>query len=83
MQFSEYVKIREEKFGTVIFDTLREKVFVANESGKEILDFLQRGCSTEEIIANLEKAYGPASSEIKNDVNGFIAYLKDNSIVTS
>ena len=55
MNFTEYVKIREEKFGSVIFDTLKEKVFVTNDTGKDILNFLQQGYSIEEIINILDE----------------------------
>jgi len=31
VEFVKHVKIRKEKFGVVIFDTYREKVFVVNK----------------------------------------------------
>jgi hypothetical protein len=37
MQFEKHVKVRQEKFGSVMFETLREKIFVTNETGAEIL----------------------------------------------
>lgn len=81
MVFNDYVKIREEKFGMVIFETLREKVFVTNESGKEILNLLKQGNSPEEVVDSLKSSYGAEADQIKDDVAGFIAQLKDNNIV--
>lgn len=81
MYFSEYVKIREEKFGTVIFDTLREKVFITNESGKDIVHLLEEGQSIDKIVDVLADTYGLESAQIREDVISFISQLKDNSIV--
>ncbi len=43
MNFTEHVKIRSEKFGTVIFETLTEKIFITNETGAEILQLIEQG----------------------------------------
>lgn len=81
--FNEYVQIREEKFGTVIFETLREKVFVTNETGKEIINLLQKGMNVDEIVEILRKTYPVAYQEIRKDVLDFIEQLKDNHILTN
>lgn len=81
MVFNEHVKIREEKFGTVIFQTLSEKVYITNETGKEILNFLQQGKSQEEILTILRDSYDIDTLEVKKDVMEFIAQLKEKSIV--
>lgn len=83
MQFTEHVKIREEKFGTVVFETLKEKVFVANESGKDILNLLKKGCSVEEMVDTLSMAYSGDKSTIKEDITSFIDQLKENNIVNA
>jgi len=83
MVFTEHVKIREEKFGAVIFETLREKVFVTNETGKDILNLLQKGFSQEEIINILANAYSATLTEIRNDVINFINQLKENNILNT
>lgn len=81
MIFNEHVKIREEKFGVVIFETLKEKVFTANESGKEIVNLLQQGYSPEEIADSLKDSYIAETSQIKDDVIDFVDQLKDNQII--
>lgn len=79
--FSQHVKIREEKFGAVVFDTLKEKVFVANETGRDILSLLEKGYSQDKIVDILACDYGIEPSDIKDDINGFIGRLRDNNIV--
>lgn len=81
MKFTEHVKIREEKFGTVVFETLKEKVFVANEQGKDILDLLKKGCSVEEIVDDLSMTYSGDKTRIKEDITSFINQLKENNII--
>ena len=83
MQFTEHVKIREEKFGAVVFETLKEKVFVTNETGKDILNLLQEGKAAEEIINSLADLYAVKPEEIKDDVLGFVGLLKEKGILAS
>lgn len=82
MNFAEHVKVRKEKFGAVIFDTLKEKVFVTNETGKDILNLLEEGHSFEELVDILTNIYSADTAEIKNDVNSFIDQLKHKDIVS-
>ena len=82
MHFSEHIKIREEKFGTVVFDTLREKVFVVNETGKDILNLLREGKLIEDIIGLLASAYNVQPKDIKEDVAGFIKQLEKDKIAS-
>lgn len=81
MTFNEHVKIRDEKFGSVIFDTLEEKVFVANDTGRNILRLLEEEQSIEKIVDILANTYRAESNEIRNDVISFISQLKDNGII--
>lgn len=83
MEFNKYVKVREEKFGSVIFETLKEKVFVTNDTGKEILGLLQGGNSAQESIEILSKAYPNQNRDtIKKDVEDFVAALKEKNIIS-
>ena len=82
MHFSEHIKIREEKFGTVVFDTLREKVFVVNETGKDILNLLKEGKLIEDIIGLLASAYNVQPKDIKEDVAGFIKQVEKDKIAS-
>ncbi len=81
MKFTEHVKIREEKFGTVVFETLKEKVFVTNEQGKDILNLLKKGSSPEEVVDALSKTYSGDKTKIKEDITSFLNQLKENNII--
>ncbi|MDP2938913.1 MAG: PqqD family protein [Candidatus Omnitrophota bacterium] len=83
MIFFEHVKIREEKFGAVVFETLKEKVFVTNETGKNILNLLKEGKSVEEIINSLADLYAVEPEDIKDDVLGFVGLLKEKGILVA
>lgn len=81
MKFEKHLKVRQEKFGAVVFETLREKVFVTNETGSEILRFLEEGKKLEDMIAELAKNYDCDPEIIKGDVKEFILRLKDSGII--
>lgn len=81
MNFLEHVKIREEKFGSVIFETLREKIFITNGTGREILNLLQKGHSPEEVISILSVTFDSEDGNLRNDVINFIEQLKINKII--
>ncbi|MCL5674173.1 MAG: PqqD family protein [Candidatus Omnitrophica bacterium] len=81
MKLKKFVKTRDEKFGEVIFDTLKEKVFVTNETGKDIVDLLQQGYSSENIVRSLSDLYNKEPAEIQNDILSFIDSLKNNSLI--
>ncbi len=76
MKFTTYVKIRNEKFGAVIFDTLNEKVFVTNESGKEILQLLTEGLEPSVIVEKLQTSHCQDASTIQADVAEFTGGLE-------
>lgn len=72
MEFKKHVRVRKEKFGTVIFETLKEKVFVANPTGAEIVERLQEKKKPEAIISELASQYGVEAGAIADDVHCFI-----------
>ena len=75
MEFKKHVRIRKEKFGTVIFETLKEKVFVTNPTGAEIVERLKDKKTPDTIITELAEQYGVDACAIADDVNCFIASL--------
>ena len=72
MEFKKHVQVRKEKFGAVIFETLKEKVFVANSTGAEIIERLKEKKTPDTIISELATLYGADAGAIADDVNGFI-----------
>lgn len=81
MEFAEHVKIRKEKFGTVIFDTLTEKIFITDEVGGEILQLIEQKKDEQEILCQLKDSYCSDGDSIAKDVDDFIAHLKVNKFI--
>lgn len=83
MQFAKYVKMRYEKFGAVVFDTLSEKVYITNKSGKEILSLVAEGLSASEIAERLAGKYEEDASQMHDDVAEFIDGLQSGGLLAS
>ncbi len=82
MNFSEHTKIRKEKFGTVVFDTLTEKIFITDQIGGEILELIEQGKDLPEILSVLDNSYDGDEQVIEKDVVEFTDQLKSNNIVS-
>ncbi len=77
MNFAKYVKLRKEKFGAVVFDTLNEKVFVTNETGRDILELINEGLDITPIVENLCNMHGHGTmASIQSDVAEFVEQLQ-------
>lgn len=75
------MKVREEKRGTVIFDTLNEKVYTINETGANILKLLLSGNTLDETAKVLARDYNIDESAVRNDVVQFVDDLAIKSLV--
>jgi hypothetical protein len=82
MNFTKHTKIRKEKFGTVVFDTLTEKIFVTDQVGGEILQLIEQGKDLPEIVSVLGENYDGDKQEIEKDVVEFMEQLSLNNIVS-
>lgn len=80
MHFNEHVKIREEKFGAVIFETLRERIFVTNETGRKILQRIEQGKDLPQIVDEFREIY-IENPEIEKDATDFIGSLRENNLI--
>lgn len=82
MDFAKCVKTRDEKFGSVIFDTLREKVFVTNKTGSDILGLIKENRTQNDIIDILKQKHSDSENNIITaDTSGFIGALKKQNIL--
>ena len=81
MNLTEHTKIRREKFGTVVFDTLTEKIFITDEIGSEILKLIEQGKDMPEIVNELSELFDSDEQAIEKDVIEFTDELKSNSII--
>ena len=82
MNFTEHTKIRKEKFGTVVFDTLTEKIFITDQIGGEILQLIEQDKCLPEIVSELGEVFDGDSQMIEKDVIEFTDQLKSNNIVS-
>ncbi|NIA16724.1 MAG: PqqD family peptide modification chaperone [Planctomycetes bacterium] len=82
MNLTEHTKIRKEKFGTVVFDTLTEKIFITDQVGSEILQLVEQGKPLPEIVSELSELFDGDSQMIEKDVIEFTEQLKSNNIVS-
>lgn len=80
MVFPKYVKVRQERFGAVVFDTLREKVFVSNPTGADILRLLGEEKSIGDICEELSQSYDGNPTQLKAEVNNFIDKLREREL---
>ncbi len=81
MNFTEHVKIRQEKFGTVIFETLSEKIFITNETGGRILELIGQGKDLPQMVDELKKIY-TGDQKIEKDIYDFVDCLKENNFIS-
>lgn len=81
MNFTEHTKIRKEKFGTVVFDTLTEKIFITDEVGSEILRLVEQGMDLPEIVGTLTDSYDGDREAMEKDIAEFVKQLKSNKII--
>jgi hypothetical protein len=80
MKFTPNVKVRREKRGCVVFDTLREKVFVTNETGARIVAGIEAGLTPEALVAQLSAEYDQPAKAIEREVKQFIKSLRSNGL---
>ena len=81
MKFTEHTKIRNEKFGTVVFDTLSEKIFITDQIGTEILKLIEQEKELSGIVNELCESFDGDRQIIEKDVIEFTDQLKSNNIV--
>ncbi len=82
MNLTEHTKIRKEKFGTVLFDTLTEKIFITDEIGSEILQLVEQGKDLSQMVSELCEAFDGEEQIIEKDVIEFTEQLKSDNIIS-
>ena len=83
MNLTEHTKVRKEKFGTVVFDTLTEKIFITDQIGSEILQLIKQGKDLPQIVNELSEVFEGDKEMIENDVVEFTNQLKSNNIISN
>ncbi len=81
MNLTEHTKIRKEKFGTVVFDTLTEKIFITDQIGGEILELIEQGMAIPDIVETLAGDFADGREVIEKDIVEFTEQLKVGNII--
>ena len=81
MNFSDHTKLRKEKFGTVVFDTLTEKIFITDPIGSDILELIKQGKDLTQVLDALADSYDAEKELIEKDIVAFIDELKASKII--
>jgi hypothetical protein len=79
--FGRFVKFRQEKFGGVLFETQKERVFTLNETGAEIARCIQEGKTTAEIVAHMRDRFEGDPAEIAREVREFLEELRRQGFI--
>lgn len=81
MKLAKYVKFREEKFGSVLFETRSEKVFTLNPTATAVVREIQAGAAERDIPSLLKARFRDDSGAIEREAAAFIAELRQKGLV--
>ncbi len=81
MELLPHIKIRQEQFGVIIFDKEREKFFVADEVGKDVLAAIQSSQTVDDAVEQLTQKYEASRQAIKRDVLSFLEQLRQAGLM--
>jgi len=81
MKLAKYVKFREEKFGSVLFETRSEKVYTLNPTATAVVRELQAGRDELDIPGRLKERFRDDSGAIEREVVAFFAELRQKGLV--
>jgi hypothetical protein len=81
MKLAKYVKFREEKFGSVLFETRSEKVFTLNPTATAVVREIQAGSDERDIPGRLKERFRDDGGAIEREAQAFIAELRQKGLV--
>jgi Coenzyme PQQ synthesis protein D (PqqD) len=81
MQLAKFVKFREEKFGSVLFETRSEKVFTLNPTATAVMREIKAGGDEDAITTRLKSHFSDPTGAIEGEVVSFIAELRRRGLV--
>lgn len=80
-QISRTVRRTETEDGGVLLDVHHGKIFCLNVVGSKILDLLEKGFGTAEIVRELSAAYAMDIETVGADVREFIKALQELGVL--
>ena len=81
MKLAKYVKFREEKFGSVLFETRSEKVYTLNPTATAVVREIQAGSDERNIPARLKERFQDTGEAIEREAAAFLAELRQKGLV--
>lgn len=81
MKLAKHVKFREEKFGSVLFETRSEKVYTLNPTATAVVREIQGGVPEQDIPARLKERFREDGGAIEREAAAFIAELRQKGLV--
>jgi len=81
MKLAKYVKFREEKFGSVLFETRSEKVYTLNPTATAVVRAIQSGNDEKNIPARLKEQFNESGGSIEREAIAFLAELRQKGLV--
>jgi len=81
MRLAKYVKLREERFGGVLFETRSEKVFTLNPTALAVVREVQSGADAPEIARRLKDRFEDPAGTLEREVGALIAGMREMGLV--
>jgi hypothetical protein len=79
---SKQVRIREEEFGGIVYDFMKEKAIAVNKTGLSIIRLLEeQSCTIDQLTADLSNMYQGDSTAIRNSVVKFLEKMTEAGII--
>ena len=78
-QLAKFVKFREEKFGGVLFETRRERVFTLNPVGAAVVRAIVDGQG--DLSAVLHEKFEDPEGTLEGEANEFVSSLAEAGLV--
>lgn len=80
-QIPQTVFIQEIDDEVIVLDTETQEYFSLNEVGKDVLDFISKNLSHDEIVEELCSMYEVEKNQIENDFQNFIKALEEKGLI--
>ena len=81
MQLAKFVKLREEKFGGVLFETRSEKVYTLTPTAAAGVQEIAAGREPADIAPRLAERFAAAEGDIARDVATLLDDLRAKGLV--
>ena len=81
MKLAKHVKFREEKFGSVLFETRTEKVYTLNPTATAVVREIQAGGDEHTIPTRLKERFHDTGGAVEREAAAFLTELRQKGLV--